>query len=156
MNSTGFPDRHRTLGALLRRPYEILAAWLYAELARQGFPELRASHSAVFRTIAPEGSRVSELARRAGLTKQSMAYLVEQLVEWGYAEIEPDSEDRRAKRVRLTVRGEAAQHRALALSSECEARLAERLGQKEMRQLRRLLERLYEQLESGLTPPPSP
>ena len=39
---------------------------------------------------------MSELAERAHLTKQSMAYLVEALAQSGYVTIAPDPEDGRA------------------------------------------------------------
>ena len=68
-----------TLGALLRLPYQALARRLYREIAENGFPDVRPAHGSVFRHILPEGSRVTDLAERAGMTKQSMSYLVEYL-----------------------------------------------------------------------------
>ena len=131
----------KTLGALLRLPYEQLAAWLYGRLGEE-FPGVRLTHSAVLRHIAPGGSRVVELAAAAGMTKQSMAYLVEQLHELGYLLIEADPDDGRAKRVRLTERGEALYARALQLSAQAEAQLAQVLGAEDAGELRRILERL--------------
>ena len=137
------PSRN-TLGALLRLPYEQLAAWLYGRLADE-FPGVRLPHSAVLRNIAAQGSRVVELAAAAGMTKQSMAYLVEQLHELGYLLIEADPDDGRAKRVRLTERGEALYARALQLSAEAEAQLAELLGEADASELRRILQRLNQE-----------
>ena len=141
MNPT---DAERTLGALLRAPYEALGRRLYGELAKRGFPDLRLSHGPVFRYILPAGSRASELAERAQLTKQSMAYLVESLRAAGYVEIVADPTDRRAKLVRLTAKGTRAQRTALQLSREIEQEYGERLGPAKARQLRRLLEDLYD------------
>lgn len=137
-------DAERTLGALLRAPYEALSRRLYAELAARGFPDLRVSHSPVFRYILPDGSRATDLAERAQMTKQSMAYLVESLRAAGYVEIVPDPQDRRAKLVRLTAKGTRAQRTALQLSRELEADFAGRLGAAKARQLRELLEDLYD------------
>lgn len=134
------PSRN-TLGALLRLPYEQLADWLYGRLAEE-FPGIRLAHSAVLRNIAASGSRVVELAAAAGMTKQSMAYLVEQLHALGYLLIEADPDDGRAKRVRLTQSGEMLYARALQLSVQAEAQLAEVLGEADARELRRILERL--------------
>lgn len=130
-----------TLGALLRLPYEQLADWLYGRLAEE-FPGVRLAHSAVLRNIAAEGSRVVELAAAAGMTKQSMAYLVEQLHALGYLLIEADPDDGRAKRVRFTPSGEELYARALQLSAQAETQVAEMLGEADARELRRILERL--------------
>ena len=147
-------DAERTLGALLRAPYEALSRRLYGELAERGFPDLRVSHSPVFRYILPGGSRASALAERAQMTKQSMAYLVESLQATGYVEIVADPTDRRAKLVRLTAKGARAQRTALQLSRELETEFGGRLGAAKARQLRRLLEELYDVVRDDPRAPP--
>ena len=137
-----------TLGALLRLPYQALAKRLYSEMAENGFPDVRPAHGSVFRHILPEGSRVTDLAERAGMTKQSMSYLVDYLHERGYLEFVPDPDDGRAKLVVLTERGTAFLDAALALSARLEAECARRIGEANMVQLRHLLERLAENLGS--------
>jgi DNA-binding MarR family transcriptional regulator len=136
------PDRHATLGALLRRPYEDMSRWLYAELSAAGFDEVRPAYSSVLRNLPPEGSRVSELAVRAGMTKQSMAYLVEQMADAGLVAVRADPTDGRAKRVRFTARGSDAVAAALQLSARYERALGKRLGASKLKQLRVLLTEL--------------
>jgi DNA-binding MarR family transcriptional regulator len=140
------PDRERTLGSLLRLPYQVLQARVYDALPAHGFNDLRAAHSAVFRHIDPAGSRVTTLAENAGMTKQSMAYLVDALVQSGYLGIAPDPADGRAKIVRLTARGKRAMSTLVALSAQFELELARRLGAARMKQLRGLLEDVAEVL----------
>lgn len=142
-----YPERRRTIGALLRTPFQHLAEEVYDELGRAGHGEIRRAHSVVFRYILPEGSRITELAERAGITKQSMAALVEHLHRHGYVRIEPDPDDGRAKRVVLTPRGEEVQQEAERLSRKVEQRWAGMLGESEMATLRSLLDRLYQHLE---------
>lgn len=144
-----YPEQHRSIGALLRIPFQHLAQEVYGELTRAGHGEVRASHSVVFRYVLPEGSRITELAERAGITKQSMASLVAHLETQGYVRLEPDPVDGRAKRVVLTQRGEQVQREALRLSREVEMHWAALIGEKEMSRLRELLEKLYERLETG-------
>lgn len=146
MNRNTFPDRKRTLGALLRAPWGELSERVYDELARSGFPEIRPAHGVVFRYIAPEGSRVVELAEAAGMAKQSMAYLVRSLERHGYVSIRPDPEDGRARRVVLTQRGEQVQRSALRLTRRIEKEWAQLIGEEEMARLRELLESLYDAL----------
>ncbi|WP_135466647.1 MarR family winged helix-turn-helix transcriptional regulator [Crenalkalicoccus roseus] len=142
------PESHRTLGWLLRLPYAVLAERVYGGLAARGFPDIRPAHGSLFRHIRPEGSRLTELAEQAQMTKQSMAYLVQSLSEGGYVETVPDPEDGRARLVRLTPRGRQVLETLLALSAEAEAALAARLGARKMARLRGLLEELAERLEA--------
>lgn len=133
-------EERRTLGLLLRRPYEQLQARVYGGLAARGFPDIRPAHSAVFRHIAAGGSRLTDLAARAGMTKQSMAYLVESLERDGFLTTGPDPSDGRARLVRLTARGRRVWDALIALSEEAEAALAARIGPERHAQFRALLE----------------
>lgn len=140
--SSSIPDQARTLGSLLRAPYRKLANRLYGELAERGFPEIRPAHSAVFRHIEPQGSRMTDLAEQAELTKQSMAYLVGYLQENGYVTLEPDPTDGRAKRVLLTKRGHACVDALLEASIQAEKDVSRLIGSEEVGELRRLLAEL--------------
>lgn len=141
-------EQHRTLGALLRLPYQKLQEQTYSELAASGFSDIRPAHSNVFRHILPGGSRVTEMAERAQLTKQSMAYLVNYLHERDYVNLMNDPNDGRAKIVTLTAKGVAVQEAALQLSKQAEDRLAARMGAPKMAQLRALLEKMADNVES--------
>jgi DNA-binding MarR family transcriptional regulator len=88
------------------------------------------------------GTRVSVLAERAQMTKQSMAELVAHLERLGYIERVPDPSDRRAKLVRATPRGKQLYTIAREVVAEIEAEWTKRLGKPKMRQLRELLEEL--------------
>lgn len=147
MNQANVAAMQRTLGYLLRLPYEILSDRVYAGLAASGFPDLRRAHSSVFRHIAASGSRVSELADRAHMTKQSMGYLVESLAGLGYLEIVPDAADGRAKLVRLTARGHKVSMTLVRLSRAVEREFGELLRPGEMAHLRAGLEDLAKALE---------
>lgn len=144
-----FPEAQRTLGALLRAPWQVLAERVYGALAAGGYPDIRPAHGAVFRYIGADGSRIVELAARAGMTKQSMAVLVDYLAERRYLTVTPDPRDGRAKRVRLTPRGREVQRAAQKLSQQVEAEWAALIGEREMATLRQLLERLYDRLQES-------
>jgi DNA-binding MarR family transcriptional regulator len=143
-----FPEAQRTMGALLRAPWQVLAARVYGTLAEGGYPDIRPSHGVVFRYIGADGSRIVELAERAGMTKQSMAALVDYLAEHGYLTVAPDPRDGRAKLARLTNRGRAVQRAALQLSRQVEAEWSALIGEQEMVTLRTLLECLYDHLKA--------
>jgi DNA-binding MarR family transcriptional regulator len=136
-----------TLGSLLRRPYERLQAKVYAGLAVRGFPDIRPAHSSFFRYVSPLGSRVSVLAEQAQITKQSMAYLTEDLEKRGYVEILPDPSDGRAKLVRLTDKGFAVWETLVELSQGLEAECARLIGTQKIAELRAILAELAQALE---------
>jgi len=134
------PEQRRTLGALLRLSYEALQREVYEGLGARGFTDIRPAHSAVFRHLSPGGSRLTALAERAGMTKQSMAYLVDGLERAGYLDSTPDPRDGRARIVRLTARGQAVLMVLLELGAAAEARLAARIGARKAAAMRSALE----------------
>jgi DNA-binding MarR family transcriptional regulator len=136
------PNEPRNLGLLLREPYRIGSEELHRRIAARGHREVRAPHGNVFEFLDEEGTQVSELARRAQITKQSMAELVEHLERQGYVERIPDPRDRRAKLVRATARGREVYAVACEAIAEIEREWTERIGARKMRQLRSLLEEL--------------
>lgn len=145
--SENLAEQRRSFGNVLRRPYEILMKRMYNEMANTGFPDIRPAHSAVFRHITPEGCRITDLAERAQMTKQSMAYLVDYLQEHGYATFIPDPTDGRAKLVCLTDRGVAVQEALIALGLRIEAALVHEIGSEEMSHLRELMQKVRAYLE---------
>ncbi|MFI5503657.1 MarR family winged helix-turn-helix transcriptional regulator [Nocardia asteroides] len=70
--------------------------------------DLRTAHYAVFRYLAPEGTRVTALAEAAGMTQQSMGELVAHLERRGYVERCPDPADGRARLIVATAAGRVA------------------------------------------------
>jgi DNA-binding MarR family transcriptional regulator len=67
--------------------------------------QIGAAHIHITRHLALEGSRLTELAERAGMTKQAMGDLVNQCEAWGLVVREADPHDARARRVRFTPTG---------------------------------------------------
>lgn len=130
------------LGVLLSAAERALAAELEDGLRAAGYHDLRAAHAQVFIAIDAEGSRLTDLAGRAGMTKQAMGELVRYLEQHDYLNVEPDSRDRRAKLIRPTARGWSAHQTSIALLADSDRRLAERLGDHELRELRAQLTRI--------------
>ena len=97
-------------------------------LAERGFDDLRPSSAPVFQHIAPEGSRLSELADRAGVTRQSLAEQIAALERCGYIDRLPDPGDRRARLIVLTDRGWRAVDAGLSIIAEIESGWARELG----------------------------
>ena len=130
------------LAILLREPFRAGTEVLHRRFAERGHPEIRPPHGNVMQFLDDDGTRVSVLAARAQMTKQSMAELVAHLERLGYVERVPDPSDRRAKLVRATPRGRQLYAIAREVVAEIEAQWTRRLGKPKMRQLRELLEEL--------------
>jgi DNA-binding MarR family transcriptional regulator len=134
------------LGILLREPFRIASTRLHERFAERGHPEVRAPHGNVLQFLDRDGTRVSVLAERAQVTKQSMAELVAHLERHGYVERVPDPHDRRAKLVRATARGEEVYEIAREFVVDVEAEWTAKLGERKIATLRRLLKELNEKL----------
>jgi DNA-binding MarR family transcriptional regulator len=139
-------ERPENLAILLREPFRAMSEELAARLAARGHPEVRYAHGTVFQFLDDAGTRVSDLAERAQMTKQSMAQLVAHLEAHGYVERVPDPADGRAKLVRATDRGRAVFAVARELVAEVDARLQARLGKAKLQRLRALLRELNDAL----------
>ena len=99
--------------------------------------------------IDAEGTTVAELARRAGIAKQSMAESVANLEAWGLVERVPHPGDRRARLVRLTAEGWDAVRVGFGVATAIERRWVRLLGTPAVHELAVLLERLVERLDEG-------
>jgi DNA-binding MarR family transcriptional regulator len=97
-----------------------------SNLAARG--QVSAAHVHVTRHLALEGSRLTELAHSAGMTKQAMGDLVDQCEAWGLVAREPDPVDARARRVRFTPNGLAWLHGFRAAVAQAEAEFRGEVG----------------------------
>jgi len=145
-----YPDEDTPLLLLVVLADRHLAQALQEHLVAAGFHDHRVVHHAVMAHVTYEGIRLTELAARAGVTKQAMSELVRDLVRLGYLETSPDPDDGRAKLITLTKRGRAAVDAAMSAFETMDDELAAQLGPGVLRSLRRNLLRL---LETSLPPP---
>jgi DNA-binding MarR family transcriptional regulator len=74
-----------------------------SHLAARG--QVGAAHIHITRHLAVEGSRLTDLARAAGMSKQAMGNLVDQCEAWGLVIRVPDPRDARARQVCFTPVG---------------------------------------------------
>ncbi len=127
------------IGALLRVPAQAIHRRIIAGLHRAGFRDLRLPHMGVLQYPGPEGSRPTELAERAGMSKQAMNQLLQSLERLGYLSRRDVKEDQRARFVHVTARGRAAWAKAHEILAEIETEWRTTLGEKEFARLKALL-----------------
>jgi DNA-binding MarR family transcriptional regulator len=104
-----------------------------------GFDDVTIAQSRLMMGIDPQGTRLSELAERAQIAKQTATALVDKLERAGYVERVPDPTDGRARLVRMTPRAQAALPIARAEEDRIEAEWRAHLGAERMDQLRQAL-----------------
>ncbi len=124
---------------------------LAAMAARTGIP-VREAHTRLFPHIDLAGTRATAIAERAGISKQAVGRLLEDLEGWDIVERLPDPADGRAQIVRWSAAGRRGLLEGLALLQAQEAEIRERLGAAELEALRRLLLDLREILRDTCDP----
>ncbi len=132
------------IGLLLFIPYRALESRVFAALAAAGYDDFTPAQGRVFQRIDPEGTRLTALAERAQVTKQTAGFLVDQLEKAGYVERVPDPSDARARLVRVAPRGAKAVADSARVIDEIEGEWEAHLGARRMAQLRETLADLRE------------
>src|SRR5919201_6569095 len=133
--------REPDLARLLLEAHRAVAEEWVANMAERGYPEARAGHAALSLAIDRRtGTRLTDLAERARMTKQGMMLLVDDLESRGLVRRVPDPEDSRAKIVRLTTRGRTYVAEARRALQAVEGRVRRALGDRWYSQVRGALE----------------
>ena len=136
-------DMPKSLQILFRDARAAIEAAVRADLAQNGFGDVTPAHSALLRDIGDDGARPSELATHAGVTRQAVTKLVDELERLDLVRRDPDPDDGRGVVVRYTDRGRAgvaiARKRQLAL----ERAYAAQVGADRWAQVRSTLETLF-------------
>jgi DNA-binding MarR family transcriptional regulator len=132
------------LGLLLFIPYRALETRVFEALAAAGYDDLTPAQARVFQRISATGTRLTELAEQAQVTKQTAGFLVDQLEKSGYVRRVPDPTDARARLVQITPRGAETVRIGAAEIARIEAEWTTHLGETKATQLRETLTSLRE------------
>ncbi|KIC92668.1 MarR family winged helix-turn-helix transcriptional regulator [Flavihumibacter solisilvae] len=131
-------------GAYLRILWDELRFNMEDQLKERGFADISPSHGWIFHHTREEGSRITELAAIAKITKQSMSALVAQLEDAGYVKKKADSTDKRAWLLVLTAKGKKVKAVGQEINYQFEKTWEQKLGKKDYSQFRELLMKLSE------------
>ena len=141
--SDGPSDEGPNTGLLMYVAYREMDARVLDALNAAGF-EVTLAQAKVFQRIGAEGSRLTDLAEQARVTKQTAGFLVDQLEQAGYVERRRDPRDARARLVCIAPRGAEAVEVAAEVVAQVEAEWTAHLGIRDMQHLRRTLVKLRE------------
>lgn len=117
---------------------------IFAALAREGYDDITLAQGRLAARVDDAGSRLTQLAESAQVTKQTAGYLVDQLEQLGYVERVPDPRDGRARLVRMSAKGEEVRAAARRVEERIEAEWAAHLGPRRYQELRKALVSLRE------------
>ena len=126
--STLDSSRHEYLGWLLGRADLRFAEGVTRAMHERGFAGIRLVHIALIRNVDEHGTRISDIARRAGMTKAATGQLVAEFVELGYIRLVDDPTDGRAKIARYTAKGKRLLLAIVAAIEQTEDAVAATIG----------------------------
>lgn len=129
------------MGRLLLDAFNWFDMSLLTSLKEQGWPDLSHSQSMVMAYLASDGIRISELARRLGVSRQAAQKSVKELERLKLVKTEIDPTNSSAKTVVLTDQGKANVTAALNTFSEIESQLSNRIGSADLVSMRKMLEK---------------
>ncbi len=131
------------LATLMFVSYRAMDDRVVSAMREAGY-DVTVAQARIAQRIADEGSRLTELAERAQVTKQTASLLVAALEQQGLVERVPDPADGRARLIRFTPRGRAAALRAMEVVMDVEREWTEHLGPELAGHLREALMKLRE------------
>ncbi len=143
--------RQQHIGRLFLRAHRAYSERAVERLHDRGHDSLTLAHTALLANLDAGGTRVTTLARRAGMTKQSMGQLALDLERHGYIARAADPDDGRATLVTFTEQGWQFLRDAYDLKREAEAEYVAILGAERMEQLRDALATLLDHIDAAKT-----
>lgn len=131
--------RHDNIGRLALFCYNYFETSMLDSLARQGIAEVKLSHLRVFRNIDYNGTRVTEIAARANITKGAISQVLAECERLGYVEAITDKGDARARLVRFSPEGRKVMRACKKAIAEAEAQFEATIGIEKYAELKGLL-----------------
>jgi DNA-binding MarR family transcriptional regulator len=128
------------IGALFRFGLHEIRSRISTGVRDAGFEDVRPAHVTLFRWPGPDGRRPGEVAADVQISKQRVNDLLRDLERLGYLSLERDSDDSRARIIRLTPRGRRLHETAIGLHAQIEAEWSQAIGQRRYQQLRGALD----------------
>jgi DNA-binding MarR family transcriptional regulator len=142
-------EQSTPIGMVAARLHRATQVDCIARLNRAGYTDLRMRHLALLEGLPREGARVTTLATQTGMTKQAMGELIDEIEANGYIERQNDPEDRRARLIVFTPKGQRAYEEAFDVLGEMERDYAATVGTARYSESRSVLEELVNSLEEN-------
>lgn len=116
---------------------------LMQQMVQRGYRGLRPTWVQVLPHIGPDGTRIVDIARQQGISKQAIGQLVSEIESQGYLVRMSDDRDQRSRRIALSARGLALIAEAAEITDSVEQAFSALIGHDNLQQLSQLLRRLF-------------
>ncbi len=143
--------RKNNIRQLLLRASRVLNADIVEELIRRGYI-IRSTHTTLLSNLDDHGNKLSVVAARAGISKQAMGRLADELETLGYLLSVADEEDKRSRIIRFTANGWKLMIESFNALDAIEHRYANRIGVERLEGLRSILQDLLGSSQSDSQP----
>ena len=131
--------RNLNTGRLLYGSFQLHEEFVLAALHAANYGHIRRAHFHVLRHLDIDGTRMTELAARANLTKAAITALVRACETMGLVTVGPEVADGRVRLVRFTAEGNKLMRVFQDTMITMEQRLRHRLGEQAYEALRAAL-----------------
>jgi DNA-binding MarR family transcriptional regulator len=139
--------RDQTLYRLLLRASRAETTATLERTQNRGYIDISLSDTNLLANLDTEGTSISALGRRAGISRQAASQQVAALERAGYVERRASEADGRAAIIVQTSRGRALLDDALDIVEDLEATYEEHLGSRRLRELKESLASLLERID---------
>ena len=136
--------RDNNIGRLFQKAARDYSERALHLLHERGYTDITLYHTALLANLDLRGTHITTIAEKAGMTKQAMGQLANDLAEKGYVNKSKDPKDKRAIVIKFTPSGKKALHAAYDIKIQIEKDYKQLLGVENEAQLRRLLKRLID------------
>lgn len=120
---------------------------MLAQYALSGYDDIRPLHGAVLRNLELQGTLVTSLAQRAGITHRAIAKIIEELEYLGYVRRLDDKADGRATRIWFTEQGLILLKDSSTIIEKIIKLYSRRLGEQLVSSLDRSLKKIIDALD---------
>ena len=140
----GTADGPLNIGLLCFIVHRAMEDRVLDDLAAAGFDDVTVAQARVLARVGAKGTRVTDLAEQARVSKQTVTFMINQLERSGYVRRVPDPTDARARLVVFADRGLAAGQVARRTEIAVTEEWTQHLGKRATARLHETLTRLRE------------
>ncbi len=139
--------REQVLLRLLLRVTRAMTVETVTRMQARGVAGMQPGYPRLLGNLDTDGTRLSALARRMGVTRQAVAQLVAEIEKAGFVARTPDPEDGRGVIVRFTPTGRAALAIAVEIMTAIETDYARIISASGMTELKSMLKAILDETD---------
>jgi DNA-binding MarR family transcriptional regulator len=139
--------REKILLRQLVRLFRLMNDETVARMQARGFSDMQPSYPRLLGNLDTDGTRISGLSRRMGISRQAVAQLVKEIEAAGFVKRRSDPDDGRGVIVAFTPKGREGLATAVEVMGEIETEYAAVIGESGLGELKRHLKAILDQFD---------